>query len=151
MSSQAHPLIQIWDQWFFDREMFVLFNCFRFALLTVSVCTFKLMKRARLYQIEQKTDFESLVCLQAAKRMCCCDLIDELWIYAGTCQTLGSCWSGLQLPSVRLAKATESMKDLGLWKSQLLNLKSHLFILSNALVGWKAYCNSGQDMEKLIY
>lgn len=34
---------------------------------------------------------------------------------------------------------------------QLLNLKRHLFILSNALVGWKAYCNSGQDMEKLIY
>lgn len=94
----------------YELEMFVLLNCFRFGLLTVSACTLKLMKRASLYWIEHKTDFEqptSLFCLQAAKRMCCWDLTDELWIYADTCKAFGSCWSGLQLPSVRLAKATE--------------------------------------------
>lgn len=68
------------------------------------------MKRGRLYWIEHKTDFEqvtSLVC-QAAKRMCSCDLTDELWICAGTCKAFGSRWRGLQLPSVRLVKAADS-------------------------------------------
>lgn len=41
--------------------------------------------------------------------------------------------------------------ESGAVKQQLFNLKSHLFILSNVLVGWKAYCNSGQEMEKLIF
>lgn len=142
----------------YEPEIFVLFNCFRFALLTVSVCTFKPMKRARLYWIEHNPDKSCLwaghfscprVCLQAAKRMRCYDLIDELWICADTCKAFGSCWSGLQLSRVRLAKATECR----IWgfETAKLNLKRCFFILFNALVGWKAYCSSGQDMKKLIY
>jgi len=66
------------------------------------------MKRARVYWIEHKTDFEQVTCLvcvsclQAAKRMWCYGLLYKLWICADICKAFGSCRSGLQLPSVRV-------------------------------------------------
>lgn len=84
----------------YETEVFVHFPCFMCALVVISFCTFKLMKRARVYWIEHKAVWTGpltcpCACQQAVKRMWCYNLY-KLWIYADISKAFGSYGSCLR-------------------------------------------------------